>query len=540
MRRLVLTLVVLAAVGWDAAGQIETAESRIVWAGMFKNGLAAVKRVVEVEGPGTWRLEEVPEPVHGTFWIESDARVEARVEMEEVEEAYTAGAGIDLQQDLAGREVVLHFRDPELKPVSGVVLAVPEGEPDSLWRPADVRGRQWQPYTPAPQASFLILDTADGRMYVERSMVVCAQVKDARDVVVRKKPVLYLTIDAAPNARATVEIGYLTGGLAWAPGYRVDLSDPKRLTIQQQAVIRNELEDIREAGLELISGFPSVEFAHVTSPLSLRTSWTQFFQQLNQRPQMPHAVASNVITQQAFMPQSEPAGGLDLSAIPFGEGPDIYYHDIGKRTIGRNATLLLDIGSQSAAYERIVEWIVPDTRREDGRPLREHELNQDPDKYRDAAWDAVRFKNPFDFPMTTAPAFVVGDDRFYGQRTSFWANRGETTTLHITKALSIRTRSVEEELAGTREIVYIAGDSYQKTQVKGALTLSNHRNERVTVVIRRRFSGELLEADGEPEASLREEGAWCVNKRNELVWMVTLDPGEAQTLTYEYAVLVNT
>ena len=37
-------------------------------------------------------------------------------------------------------------------------------------------------------------------------------------------------------------------------------------------VIRNELVDLQDADIKLISGFPSVEFANVTSPLSARTN----------------------------------------------------------------------------------------------------------------------------------------------------------------------------------------------------------------------------------------------------------------------------
>ena len=91
---------------------------------------------------------------------------------------------------------------------------------------------------------------------------------------------------------------------------------------------------------------------------------------------------------------------------------------------------------------------------------------------------------------------------------------------------------------GGREIVYVGGREYRKSLVGGELTLSNHRKEAVKLVIRRRFSGELLTAEGAPRTMLREEGVWSVNRRNELVWTVTLQPGEEKRLTYQYSVLV--
>ena len=60
-------------------------------------------------------------------------------------------------------------------------------------------------------------------------------------------------------------------------------------------------------------------------------------------------------------------------------------------------------------------------------------------------WDALQFANPFDFPTTTGPATVVDGARFLGQNPIYWTNPGETTLLPITKALSVRVRSVENE-----------------------------------------------------------------------------------------------
>ena len=54
----------------------------------------------------------------------------------------------------------------------------------------------------------------------------------------------------------------------------------------------------------------------------------------------------------------------------------------------------------------------------------------------------------------------------------------------------------------------------------------------------RRFSGELVSAEGEPKSALREEGVYSVNKRNELFWNLTLKPGEERKLKYRSSVLV--
>jgi len=519
-------------------------DAPVVSVGLFKNGLCLVEREATLPGPGAYRVDCMPEPVHGTLWVHGAVPVEVRMTVREEAVPVGQALGLDLHKALAGRRVVLHLRDKERSPVSGTVLGAPEGAHEDWAR--DYRPQRHyyssisRPRGQQPSRTFLVVDTDRGIALVEPHEVLYAQVQDVGEVP-ETRPTLVLTVGEGAPEPTAVRIRYLSKGLAWAPSYEVDISNADRLTVRQKAVVKNELEDLDGARLSLISGFPSIEFAHVTSPLSLGTTWAQFFQEINREPPSGHAATYNVALQQRAAPGrgAEAFAGIDWSATPHGQGPDMHYQDLGPTTLREGESLAVQVAAGEATYERIVEWIVPDTRRADGRHVPEHERRNDPDKYRDAAWDAVRFRNPLEFPMTTAPAMVVSDGRFHGQRMSYWTNPGEQATVHVTKALSVRTRSTEQEEEGTRELVWIGGDDYRKTTVQGTLSVTNHRDEAIRLVIRRRFSGELLEADGEPTRVLREEGAWSVNKRNELFWTVRLGRGEDLTLTYRYAVLVN-
>ena len=97
------------------------AKSRIVAVGLFKNGLAVIKREVTLGKAGTYVLDDVPEPVHGTYWIESVAPVESSVEMREVEVPVNELAPGNLQEDLAGKKVTIHFKGDKATPTNGTV-----------------------------------------------------------------------------------------------------------------------------------------------------------------------------------------------------------------------------------------------------------------------------------------------------------------------------------------------------------------------------------------------------------------------------------
>lgn len=529
MLQFALSIAVLSAL--QSAGESSPIESRISEIHLFKNGLAAVRRTAELPGPGSYRLEVLPAPVHGSFWVSSTENIAARASMQEVELPFDRHAGIDLQRDLEGKQVTIYFRDGTIPPVTGTVVASANSETAYI----NVLNETSYARSGSPADSYLVLQVGNDRIYVAASMIAYANVRDAGGTITESRPVLTLETDTKVSTAIPIEVSYLAHGVSWAPAYRIEISNPATLTIRQQAAIKNELENIEDVEVYLVSGFPAIEFSRVTSPLSTQVSWSQFFQQLQQRSGIDAMVMQQAVMSNSVLPPNMQIG---FSAVPSGEGPDIHYQNVGTRTLARGDSLMFDVASASAGYRRLVEWIVPDTRSADGRLVNDPHGRATSENDSEDPWDVVQFENPFDFPMTTAPALVVADGRILGQTMSYWANRGETTRVRITKALSIRTAAEEHEIVGSREHIVVGGRDYRRTDVEGALHVSNHRAEDIELLVRRRFSGDLLDADAEPESRLLEEGAWSANRRNELMWNLTLAPGEIRQLTYRYTLLV--
>ncbi len=506
---------------------------------LFKNGLACVEYVAEIPEGGVYRVEHLPDAVHGTFWVESDADVTVRMSRRSVDLPISEATSAEFQQDLTGREVVVRFKEPHLEPVAGKVIA--SGKETTWSRDYEPSRYGWW-FSPRTNQTgvvgmsmnepMLALETPNGVTYLKTSMIASFDLSGRNQTVACERPVMLLEISAKQKKPIAVVIRALTKGLAWAPSYQIDISDPATLSLRQNAVLRNELVPIQNADIRLISGFPSVKFANVTSPMSPETTWAQFFQQLNQQysgQTGDQSVRSQAVAFNFIAPQQD----IDLSAIPSGEGADLHFQSIGRRALDVGDSLTMQTAVAKAGYERIVEWIIPDRR--DAYGVLNDNRNRDPGD--EIPWDALRFRNPLEFPMTTAPAMIVANGRFLGQQTSFWVNVREQTTLHVTKALSVRTLSNEREVEGKRNAIYAYGRDFRRTEVEGEVIANNHRNEPITLVIRKRFSGELLSAEGEPKTTLLEEGAWSVNRRNELVWTVELAPGEEKRFACRYTVL---
>jgi hypothetical protein len=513
--------------------------------GLFKNGLSYIKKSVTINEAGKYILTDVPEPVYGTFSVESDADVSVLATSKYIPEKIDpAQAGIG--DFFAGKEVKIYLKGEEQNsPLTGVLLeqiSPKKKDWNRTYNNVNRYNSSYGAYYPnsagKPEQAYLRLKTKDKIILVRPEMISYISSAGCNTEKKVSQPVFIVNVKSVKEKPAKIRISYLTKGVSWAASYLLDLKDDKNLVITQKAVIKNELMDMDNVDINLISGFPHIKYSNVVSPLSLNTDWNKFFMQLNSGISRYSPVAYNCVQQQRIANVNVSSSPFELAAGQDG-GVDIYYNNIGKRSMKEGDSLSLNVARKEAGYEKVVLWNIPDNRTPEGRYINDYERRRDPEKYDSAVWDSIRFRNPFKFPMTTAAAVFVKNDEFLGESTSYWVNPGEETLLSINKALSIGTKSTEKEIPGKRERIRIFGNDYQKSQVSGTLILKNYRQKASKIIIKRGFSGKLLEAADSPKCELREEGVYSINERNELTWELDLEAGKEKTITFSYEVLVD-
>lgn len=531
--------------GASAAAQERVVTPAIDSVAMFKNGLTVVHSSFDAPQAGDYVWADPPAAVHGAFFVESEPGLVIRSTTKMMKPAGPNIPSGDLQSDLAGAVVSVTLLSGEGigEEVKGTVWSVPV--PDrAAWNrlyatTEGARSHHWTYYNPAPSPSrgatmmtggWLVVETEAGRRFLSVSRI--GQVRILREAEERAEvpqPVMVFSAKKAGKVRLT----YLTKGMAWMPAYQIDLLAGDRLRLRQSAVVRNELMNLKAARLDLISGYPNIKFAHVSSPLSAGSTLAAFFQQISQEGGNQGGIATQQI---AFNPTSNFAMPAAPAANPDPGAPaeDLHYESIGKQDLLEGDSLSLEVATAEATCERIVEWNVPDFRNYDGRMRRGQQPGAD-----DEPWDAVQFSNPLKFPMTTAAASVLEDGKFRGQSMATWTAPGQRASIKINKALTVRGEHSEIEEEGKRTTVWIAGEDYQRTNVKGTLKVSNARAEAVKMVVRLKLSGDLIEAQGDPAKTLLTDGVRSVNPRRQLEWSIDLAAGKTQEMTYRYSVLVN-
>ncbi|MBR5161481.1 MAG: DUF4139 domain-containing protein, partial [Thermoguttaceae bacterium] len=390
------------------------------------------------------------------------------------------------------------------------------------------RGNYETPEAPNPH---LILNTDFGQSVIQQSSIARIDVEGEIGTVVRSRPTLLFTVKT--EKPATVGITYLTKGAAWAPAYRILLPDEKsnrgKMTIEQTATIVNQWRDFNNAQLYLISGYPKIGCENVISPISNKANLSAFFSQMLR----PDGDDRGSMMSQMVMNSVSPRDSDDFpsgSVAASGDGPDIYYHPVGQRSMNKEDVLALSNGKKETEFERVVEWTVADTRNENGRPIDRENPN--------TPWDAIQFVNPFDFPMTTGPAAIMTEHKFLGQNTSYWTSPGEKTSIPITKSLSVSVKADEQEINRSDEMRYM-GVRCRRITVAVELSIANRRAEPIKALVKRQFSGEIEKPVEGAKVVQLNQNLNALNRQNELRWELTLNPGETRTLKYEYEVYMS-
>jgi len=547
MKRIVicLTLLVTVAMVAEAATTVDT---NVVRVALFKNGLAFFIRQAELPvRPGEVEIGPVPVASHGSLWVGWGAGVEfanlsaRQVEVAEGREALTIP---ELLRANVGKRVKLEFASESLTPLQGVVKAFPQRPTAPHPNPymADITGPS---DVPPPQV--VLIETARGVVAISPATVSRVEFVDPPTTTVSdqcKRTALSGELVKTVPGQA-LSVSYLAKGMTWAPSYLVDISDPAEATLTAKATILNEIEDIEGAYVDLITGFPYLEFAEIISPLAKREDLAAFLNALGAGQSAGRRRAEySAVTAQAMAnvlyTEREPGPVPDYGAAAQGAvAEDLFYYPVEKVTLARGAVGYYPLFTEKVKYQHVYAWDIPDYL-DVYRWYRNRNEEEAPTQI---VWHSLRLQNSTGMPWTTAPAESVQENRILGQAVLKYTPGGGEAMVKITQALGIKADQIELEVSNEPNAYRYRGDQYDRVTIEGTLHLRSHMQKEVTVEVTKQVTGTLKSATPEPEVEKLARPVtwnwwWHINPHSRLTWQVPLKPGEEVTVTYTYAALV--
>jgi hypothetical protein len=531
----------------DSRAEVKTTLKRVA---LFKNGLGFFVREGKLPGRGgRIAIEPLPVPAHGTFWVSypKDAGLrDLRATKSTLKQSVEVGSVAELLSANIGKRVVIWLSDQAEAAIEGTVLSAPsEARPWPSPGPYEAGYAVSVPRPIPPSAARLVLvKTSRGVTAVEAAAIRRADIlsEDVVRKVERQTESSALHASLEKGAGGSIGVSYLAKGVAWAPSYVVDVSDPKTARITAKAEIMNEVEDMEGVHVDLVTGFPNLMYSDVISPVALKQDLAQFLQSLMRGVTQPRG-RGDVMSQVAYNAPALPSeegrfAGIvpTYSAAAVGErAEDLFLYPLEKVRLAKGEVGYCGLFTESAPYRHVYQWEIPDyVSEEDVYGQSHREEREKPEE----VWHCLRLKNTTKIPWTTAPAETVQKDQILGQDILRYTNPGGETVLKITQAMGVRAEQRELEIERQREAAHLYGYTYDRVTIRGELAVRNFKDEKIHMEISKTFSGELKTSDPKAELTQLARGLKRMNPVNVLKWEPDIPGGGSQNITYTYTVLV--
>ncbi len=534
-----------------------TVETHLKRVALFKNGFGFfVREGTLTDAERVVLLGPFAAPSHGTYWITTPSRVKlASAISREISghQQLAARSVSELLRGNVGRSVTLWLQGQPETSVTGKIISFAPDRLESRPEPYAMGRRPLDSsagYYGYPGSSsggpsrsglgeYFLIQTDNGVMAISVSSV--SRVNFPGDAPATtfpwatKQMQVEMTL-GAPSRGDWVSVSYLARGITWAPSYLIDISDPKQARLSANALILNEAEDLSNTHVDLVTGFPHMQFADIMSPMGNKENLGQFLQSLARGPR--HEDSSSVMSQIGGMSRAGDAlgpmpeyGGMNAGQIV----EDFFFYPLDNVSLMKNETGYYPLFTETVPYTEFYEWRVPDYIQEGWfQPSSRRDEILPPEE----VWHSIRLTNTMAMPWTTAPAQVTKDGQLLSQDTLKYTSPSALATVKITKAMGIATDQIEAETVRDPKPVYLFRWIYERITVTGTLKVTNYTTERVPLEIVKTLSGTVMKTSPEANDVTLARGMRWLNPTHELTWSIELVPGETKEATYTYQAFV--
>lgn len=502
----------------------------------FKDGHAYVLReaALPADAGGSVVLDELPQPVLGTFWPFAHggaSLVSAKAGREDVKVKAKAKTLLEVAKANVEKVVALDLGKDEV--ANGQLLGVRGDGSKALLL---VRGGKGTRAVPIQRVRDIIV-VGDYAEEIETT---------------EKRERLELRINGG-GANAKVGIIYVQKGFRWIPSYHVEIDGDGKAKVRMQATLVNDLIDLDNALVNLVVGVPKFAFEGMNDPIALlqQTPQVANARGFSQNQFLGNGLSNSIMTQTAGYNYASSQAPADPKVDKGEVSEDLFVFPVSNVTLKKGERLVVPITSFEVSYKDVYKFdsaMAPPSEYQQGlQDQRVFELARQlaAPKVR----HVLRLKNDSKAPFTTAPALVLRNGRILAQGHMKYTSRGAFTDLEINAAIDVRVKAAQQETGRTPN-VRRSGHNYNRVELAGSIELTNGKSQAVQIEVTRRVLGIVNEVDN--EGSMRQldlvhawgntaRPAWWSwwswphwwfhhNGFGECRWDVTLEPGKTVKL----------
>ena len=545
---------------------------------VFKDGHAFVLHEgrVSTDDAGNVVMDYLPMPVLGTFWAHSadpKARLTSAVASQQRVRIDRTALGLRelIEGNIGAQVMISELPGGREQPLTyaATIVGVPERSGEELERTSPPNSGEKLPQ----KGNVVLLRTEAGTKVVPLDRILDVTFKGTPRPSVTSEEfrnLLTLKLDwegGKAGKDAAVGMMYLQRGLRWIPSYKVSLDGKGNALVKLEATLVNELADMTDVTAQLVVGVPTFAFKEMVDPMALQQALARLAPSFDQSAMSGSRFSNAIMTQVGSAASAEgresaeprPAADLGPEIAGSQRSEDLFVYTVKHVTLRRGQRMVLPVHEVTLKYRDIYTVEIPFALPPE---ISRDELRMSDEQQRDlvrllrepTAMHKVRFSNKSSYPLTTAPALILRDDRVLAQGLMTYTAIGADGDLPITQAVEISVKKADKELRRVPNAETWQGRPYGRIDLAGTITVTNRRDQAVDLEVVRYTLGNVTEAgsDGKPEmVNVVEERAlgdrlpswpwyswpdWMLhfNGVGKVTWNLTLQAGKSADLTYAW------
>ncbi|MBS1793137.1 MAG: hypothetical protein JSS81_04745 [Acidobacteria bacterium] len=386
-----------------------------------------------------------------------------------------------------------------------------------------------------------------------RNIEIVGQPKMERPKLGREKRLAVKVEGARDGEKINLGIAALERGIRWIPAYRVEIkgSPVKEAKLELEAVLINELADLKGSEVYFVVGVPHFLFQETMSPLSMTTAFagvSSYFGRgagNGRRDSYSNAIMSqqayNADSAESSLNEAAPTVSEEEKTATF-SAEQLFLYQTDQINLKKGERASFRLFSQTVPATEVFEWTLNDTPETERRYLEYSSSSNSSPLMQDLSskvWYALRLKNQTGMPWTTAPALSFREWKPLGQDMLSFTPVGGDNILRVTPATEvIGTHTLEEKSRVQTSLRYGGSTSnFDLITVEGTIKLRNIKKEAVEVALTRNFVGEAVSAADAGKISREGLNLQSVNPNSVIKWNLSVPPGEKE-IKYTYRIYV--
>ena len=509
----------------------QTVTPKVISVSMFKNGFAFVTREIPITDNSA-KVVEVPQTSLGSLWFwTNEGQIDSVTSVDE-KTPYSNKVAFSYYSEVLNANVGKKF-------LFGL-LYKDEKDGHKSDRRQNVEGT-----LRSITANLVSVETTDGTQIFPFDKIENLTAKDPTVVLSREEKgerrSRYYQI-LTKNSAKSVMMMSLERGMAWAPGYAIDLSSPDKLIFTAKSTVLNDLLDFDKAKLRLITGFPNLQFQNILDPLTSGMSVDDWLRSISGG--VPGGVGggggfggggafANRAGELMSKSAADDAKGLDhISFDPTNNSiitqnasgeqlEDLFFYDLENVSLKKGSRSYQYLYQFETLYKRIYSWDG-----ESGTPI----------------FNKIKFKNQTGKPISTAAASMFKKGEVVGQGMMNYTAANTEAELTVSRSLDFRTDSTTELI--DRAVGAIKDKKGVATMdlitYETELEIENPKEEAVNFTIRKVILGEIVKSEPKGDIDVSKTGIRGQNPYSIAKWELKLEPGKITKLTIRYKTYVPT